>query len=51
MVGRPPSGNPKRNVIAVRVTDRDLKVIDSQRGALSRAEWVRWLLLQWRKQG
>lgn len=48
-VARPRSANPRIEVVTVRLTAAEAAQVDRGRGRLTRAEWVRWLLLQDRK--
>jgi hypothetical protein len=40
----PRKANPRTVVVAVRLTPQEARLIDSRRGALTRSEWLRWLL-------
>lgn len=48
-MSRPRSANPRGNIVAVRLTDKEITQVDSERGPLSRSEWLRLLLLRHRK--
>lgn len=50
-VGRTASGAFKDKVIATRVTLAQLQWIDSKRGSLSRAEWIRAVILREMRRG
>lgn len=48
-MGRPKSADPRNVVVAVRLTQAEAAQIDLARQSLTRGEWLRWLLLQYRK--
>lgn len=44
-MARPPSSAGGRPVVvAVRLTNQEAQDLDRRRGALTRGEWIRWLL-------
>lgn len=43
-IGRPPAPNPKVHVVGVRLSEKELTLLDGRRGATPRAAYLRSLL-------
>lgn len=47
--GRPRSGNPRRNTVAVRFTDEEIALMEEFKGSLSKGEFLRLLFVKERR--